>query len=354
MSKCLFYFISTVNMDKKDFQPISEIGFPKLIDRIKNYNGISNPHVIEGIGDDSAVFNSEQNLQNLVSSEIFLEGVHFDLTYHPFKHLGFKVVTSAVSDIYAMNGIPGQLLVNVALPNAYSVQMVEQFYEGVDAACKDYEIQLTGGDTTASHQLLAISVTSVGTVENDKITYRSGAKHNDAICVSGDLGAALAGLRILMREKKEWKEKGEDTFQPDLKNYEYVVGKQLVPAARKDLIQLFHKNNIKPSSMIDVTQGLISDVRSLAESSNLGVQLHSPAVPITLDTRNVADEMAEDVDKYAFYGGEDYELLFTLCENDVDALTDVCDDFTIIGKMTKEFKQIKINTGENKTIEIDV
>ena len=341
-------------MDKNEFQQISEIGFPKLIDKIRKYDGFSHPQVIKGIGDDAAVFKSDENKLNLISSEIFLEGVHFDLTYHPFKHLGYKVVTSAVSDIYAMNGIPSQLLVNVALPNAYSVQMVEQFYVGVEAACKDYEIQLTGGDTTASHQLLAVSVTSVGEVDKSKITYRSGAKNDDAVCVSGDLGAALAGLRILMREKKEWKEKGEEAFQPDLQNYEYVVSKQLVPAARKDIIDLFQQNNLKPSSMIDVTQGLISDVRSLAASSGLGVQLHSPAVPIMLDTRDVADEMAEDVDKYAFYGGEDYELLFTLNEDAVNAFSKVCDDFTIIGKMTNESDLIKINTGENKTIEIDV
>jgi len=341
-------------MDKNEFQPISEIGFPKLIERISEYKGFPNSKIIKGIGDDAAVFESDNDRLNLISSEIFLEGVHFDLTYHPFKHLGYKVVTSAVSDIYAMNGTPGQLLVNVALPNAYSVQMVEQFYEGVEAACKDYEVQLTGGDTTASHQLLAISVTSVGEVEKDNVTYRNGAKNNDAVCVSGDLGAALAGLRILMREKKEWKEKGGEAFQPDLENYEYVVSKQLVPAARKDIIELFHQKTIKPSSMIDVTQGLVSDVRSIAVNSGLGVQLHSPAVPIMLDTRKVADEMAEDVDKYAFYGGEDYELLFTINEKEVNALSEVCDDFTVIGKMTNEYDQIKINTGENKTIEIDV
>jgi len=341
-------------MDKNDFQPISEIGFPKLIEKFEKYKGAEISNVIKGIGDDSAVFKTDEDKLNLLSSEIFLEGVHFDLTYHPFKHLGYKVVTSAVSDIYAMNGIPSQLLVDVALPNAYSVQMVEQFYEGLEAACKDYGIQLTGGDTTASHQLLAIAVTSFGTVEKDKISYRSGAENSDAVCVSGDLGAALAGLRILMREKKEWKEKGEDSFQPDLEKYEYVVSKQLVPAARKDIIELFYENNIKPSSMIDVTQGLISDIRSIASSSGLGVQLHSPAVPIMLDTRNVADEMAEDVDKYAFYGGEDFELLFTLNENEVNTFSKVCDDFTVIGKMTNEFDQIKINTGENKTIEIDV
>lgn len=341
-------------MNEQDFKPISEIGFPKLIKKIENYCGFINPRILKGIGDDSAVFETEENKLNLASSEIFLEGVHFDLTYHPFKHLGYKVVTAAVSDIYAMNGVPSQLLVNVALPNAYSVQMVEQFYEGVDAACKDYSIQLTGGDTTASHQLLAISVTSLGNVERESITYRTGARNQDAICVSGDLGAALAGLRILMREKKEWKEKGGDAFQPDLQEYEYVVSKQLVPAARRDIIELFHEHQIKPSSMIDVTQGLVSDIRSIAESSGLGVQLHSPAVPIMLDTRNVADEMAEDVDKYAFYGGEDYELLFTLDEKSVNAFSKICDDFTVIGKMTNEFNEININTGENKTIEIDV
>lgn len=341
-------------MNENDFQAISEIGFPKLIEKFEKYKGADIPNIVLGMGDDSAVFKTDGGTLGLLTSEIFLEGVHFDLTYHAFKHLGYKVVTSAVSDIYAMNGKPSQLLVDIALPNAYSVQMVEQFYEGIEAASRDYGIQLTGGDTTASHQFLAISVTSYGTVEQDKISYRSGASNRDAVCVSGDLGAALAGLRILMREKKEWKEKGDDIFQPDLENYEYVVSKQLVPAARKDIVELFYENNVTPSSMIDVTQGLISDIRSIASASGLGVQLHSPAVPIMLDTRNVADEMAEDVDKYAFYGGEDFELLFTLNENEVNTFSKVCDDFTVIGKMTNEFDQIKINTGENKTIEIDV
>lgn len=341
-------------MASNEFLPISDIGFPNLVKKISEFKGFTNPKTIKGIGDDAAVIESNESKLNVLSSEIFLEGVHFDLTYHPFKHLGYKVVTSAVSDIYAMNGVPGQLLVDIALPNTYSVQMVEQFYEGIDAACKDYEVELAGGDTTASHQLLAISVTSMGTAETESITYRKGAHHADAVCVSGDLGAALAGLRILMREKKEWKERGDETFQPDLEKYEYVVSKQLVPAARKDITEIFRSENVIPSSMIDVTQGLISDMSSIAASSGLGAELYSPAVPITLDTRSVADEMAEDVDKYAFYGGEDYELLFTLNEKDVNRLSKVCDDFTVIGKMTNEFKKIKINTGENKTIEIDV
>lgn len=341
-------------MEKNQFQQIQDIGFKSLIKKLSRYSGAEKSELVKGIGDDAAVLGKNSTHKTIISSEIFLEGVHFDLTYHPFKHLGYKIVTAGVSDIYAMNGTPSHLLVDVALPNAYSVQMVEELYEGIDAACKDYGVSLVGGDTTASHQMLALSVTAAGEAVNNIITYRNGAKNSDAICVTGDLGAALAGLRILMREKNEWKEKEENYFQPDLEPYEYVVSRQLVPAARKDFIEVIGKNKILPTSMIDITQGLIPDLSSLAVSSNLGAELYSPAIPISVETRNVADEMKEDVDKYAYYGGEDYEFLFTLNKDSVEELNKVFDDFTIIGKMTNEFSQIKINTGEDETIEFDL
>lgn len=341
-------------MEEKEFQQIQDIGFKSLINKLSSYTGTERDDLVKGIGDDAAVIDKNATHKRLISSEIFLEGVHFDLTYQPFKHLGYKIVTTGVSDIYAMNGIPSHILIDVALPNAYSVQMVEQLYEGIDAACKDYGVSLIGGDTTASHQILALSVTALGEVENKSITYRSGANNDDAVCVTGDLGAALAGLRILMREKNEWKESKENYFQPDLEPYEFVVSKQLIPAARKDFIEALTKNKILPSTMIDITQGLIPDLTSIAKSSKLGAELFSPAIPIAMETRSVADEMKEDVDKYAYYGGEDYEFLFTLNKKSVEELNKVFDDFAIIGKMTNEFSQIKINTGEDETIEFDI
>lgn len=338
-----------------EFKTIEDIGFKAFIDRIQNYSGVSQKSTVNGMGDDAAVIsNPGSEFYTILSSEIFLEGVHFDLTYHPFKHLGYKIVTAAVSDVYAMNGIPEQLLINIALPNAYSVQMMEQLFEGVESACRDYDIELVGGDTTASHQILSLSVTAIGKAHIDHLTYRRGARHEDLICVTGDLGGAIAGLRILMREKKEWQSSQGSQFQPDLANYEYVIKRQLVPAAKTNLIEIFHKENLKPTSMIDVTQGLVPDLISLASASGLGSEIYLPAIPIALETRRVADEMKEDVDKYAFYGGEDYEMFFTIGESEIPALEDKFKDFSVIGRMTNEYKKLKINTGEDKTIEIDI
>jgi thiamine-monophosphate kinase len=341
-------------MNEKDFQQINEIGFSSLIDKLSQYSGKERKEVLKSVGDDAAVFTEKKGEVSTISSEIFLEGVHFDLSYHPFQHLGYKLVTSAVSDIYAMNAEPVQLLVNIAIPNKYSVQMIEQLYKGIDAGCHDYEIHLSGGDTTASHQLLAVSVTVTGRSKKEDLVYRKGAKDGDLICVTGDLGSAIAGLRILMREKKFWQESGQDKFQPDLNDYEYVVKRQLIPAARNDLIKSFKESGFKPNSLIDVSQGLLADSKHIAVSSDLGMDLYSPAIPISLETRKVADEMEEDVDKYAYYGGEDYEMLFTINENDESKLREIFKDFSVIGKMTREHHQLRINTGEDKTIEIEL
>lgn len=342
-------------MDSKNFQQIKDLGFSSLIEKFKNYTGKRREEITKGIGDDASLQTEKAGNVTAASSEIYLEGIHFDVTYTPLHHLGCKIVTGAVSDIYAMNSKPVQLLVDLAIPNKYSVQMIEQLYMGLDKACSDYGIQLTGGDSTASHQLLAISVTALGTSKKDEIIYRDGAHHGDVICVTGDLGSAVAGLRILMREKKEWQEQnGGEHFQPDLEPYEYVVQRQLVPAARHDFIKVLGQLEYKPSSLIDVTQGLIADLKEIAKNSGLGAEIHSPAVPIALETRQVADEMKEDVDKYAFYGGEDFEMLFTLKESQVEKLKAEFDDFSVIGKMSNEFKKLKINTGEDRTIEFDL
>ena len=341
-------------MKEKSFQPIQEIGFSSLIDKIKIFEGSSRKEVCKGIGDDASVQMVNETEALLTTSEMFLEGVHFDLTYHPLHHLGYKIVTAAVSDIYAMNGEPVQILTDIAIPNKYSVQMIEQFYRGVDAACKDYNCVLAGGDTTASHQFLAISVSAVGTAKRKNIIYRNGAGKDDAICVTGDLGGSLAGLRILMREKEYWKSNEEQQFQPDLQGYEYVVKRQLVPAARMDFIELLKSSNIKPTALIDLSQGLLADCKQIAVQSGWGVELFTPAVPISMETRKVADEMKEDVDKYAFYGGEDFEMLFTLKKEEVESFAANFDDFAVIGRMTANKNEFRINTGEGESIEIDI
>lgn len=343
-----------VSMDSKDFQQIKDLGFSSLIEKFKSYTGETRNEILQGIGEDASLYRETSGNITATSTEIFLEGIHFDITYTPLHHLGYKIITGAVSDIYAMNSQPVQVLVGLAIPNRYSVQMIEQVYEGINKACVDYNVQLTGGDTTASHQILAVSVTVLGTSKSDKVIFRNTAKEDDVVCVTGDLGSAIAGLRILMREKKEWKDRNTDQFQPELEPYEYVVQRQLVPVARQDFIKSLSEWDEKPSSLIDVSQGLIADLKELAKSSGLGVEIFSPAVPIALETRQVADEMKEDVDKYAFYGGEDYEMLFTLKESHVEKLKAEFDDFTVIGEMTSEYNELRINTGEDRTIQFDL
>lgn len=341
-------------MSSNDFQQIKDLGFSSLIDKFKGYTGNQRDEIKMGIGEDASLYKETTGNLTATSTEIFLEGVHFDVTYTPLHHLGYKLVTAAVSDIYAMNSQPVQILLSLAIPNKYSVQMIEQFYKGIDKACSDYNVQLTGGDTTASHQILAVSVTVSGTSKSDDIIYRSNARHDDVICVTGDLGSAIAGLRILMREKKQWQEQDGNQFQPELEPYEYVVQRQLMPIARKDFFETLSKVGEKPSSLIDISQGLIADLKEVAKASGLGAEIFSPAVPIALETRNIADEMKEDVDKYAFYGGEDFEMLFTLREPQVEKLKTEFDDFSVIGKMSNEFNELRINTGEDRTIQFDL
>ncbi len=341
-------------MAKDQFQSIQEYGLPSFKEDIAEYTGAKRDEISTGLGDDSSVLETGGDMAVTTSSEIFLEGVHFDLTYTPFHHLGYKMVTSAVSDIYAMNAEPVHLHLNVAAPNKYSVQMLKNLYKGIDAACKDYNVELAGTDVTASHQILVLSATATGLGKNTGIVRQSGAKKDHIICVTGDLGAAIAGLRILLREKSAWKESGQDHFQPDLGDYEYVVQRQLVPKARQDLLKGFSQAGVTPSSMTDITRGVVNDLQRIGKQSRMGVEIYSPAIPISYEVRNVADEMQEDVDKYAFYGGEDFEMAFTIREEEVEKLKADFDDFSVIGKMVEKEKQFIINTGEDRTIKFDL
>ncbi|MEX2602468.1 MAG: thiamine-phosphate kinase [Balneolaceae bacterium] len=341
-------------MAEPDFQTIHDIGFSSLIQKLSNKSGFARSEVVRGIGDDASVLKpSGQDRLILTSSEIFLEGVHFDLVYTPLAHLGFKVVTAGISDILAMNANPVTLTVAIAVPNKISVGMVEQLYEGMDAACKEYQVQITGGDTTASHQILGISVHATGWGDAEKIVYRNGASEGDLLCVTGDLGGAMAGLRILLREKQAWKEMGMGDFQPELEEYRYVVQRQLMPRAPSAFPEALARCGVLPGSMMDVTKGLMNEVQVLCDENRTGCELFAPAVPIALETRRVADEMKEDVDRYAFYGGEDFELLFTLAEGDVEKLKSEFEDFAVIGKLTSRENGIFIQTGEGKQVRPD-
>lgn len=337
-------------MAKDSFRTIQSIGRSELIDELMEHSTFEKLSVIQSYGDDAAVIDNNEKYQ-LLSSETFMEGVDFDLTYVPLHHLGYKIATAAVSDIYAMNGNPDVVLVNLAVPNKISVDMLKEIYRGIGAAAEDYEFQIAGGDLTASHQILSASISCYGTVEKKGITYRKGARKDDAICVTGDLGGAIAGLRILMREKQYWEEQEkQQAFQPDLDKYEYVVKRQLVPIARRDFVKKIQELDIHPTAMIDITQGLVSELKHITKASEVGAYIYQAAFPIDPDTRQVADEMKEDVDKYALYGGEDFELLFTLPEEDVEKLMDEFGDFVVIGKVTDQEKGVRMQQAEGDVV----
>ncbi len=332
---------------------ISSIGRTGLLKNIAGFSTFRSEKVEQGIGDDAAVLKSDETCYGLISSETFVEGVEFDLTFMPFHQIGAKVITAAVSDIYAMNGRPHAVLINLGVPNRITTDMIDDLYKGIGMACSDYGCQLSGGDLTGSHNPLIISVSVYGDVLHEKIVYNRGAQTGDAVCVTGDLGSAIAGLKVLLREKRHWEESEDPVMQPDLSEWDYVVKRQLVPVAKKEIIETFHQKEIKPTAMIDVSQGLINDLRRIASNSEKGAYIYQAALPIDLQTRSVADEMKEDVDKYALFGGEDFELLFTLPENQVKNLTDFSKDFTVIGRITDDSDRIEMQTAEGDVIVFD-
>ncbi len=337
-------------MEPPPKKTISEIGRSGLIKELNKYSSWRSEQVVKGIGDDAAVLERNETTYTLISSETFVEGVEFDLTFMPFHQIGAKVISATVSDIYAMNGHPKAVLVNLAIPNRVTVDMIEELYKGIGMACSDYQCQLSGGDLTGSHNAVIISVTVYGEVEKDLIIYNSGARTDDAICITGDLGSALAGLKILLREKSHWQESDDPVMQPDLTPWEYVVKRQLVPVARKDVINLFQEHRIIPTSMIDISQGLIHDLQRVLNSSGKGAYLYQAAFPIDLQTREVANEMEEDVDKYALYGGEDFELMFTANEKVVEALAEHFSNFSVIGKITESKELLEMQTAEGEVV----
>lgn len=337
----------------EDFQTISSIGRKGLLELLEEFETYKSDKIIKSIGDDASVIKNDPSKVSLISSDTFVEGVDFDPTYTPFHHLGLKILSAAINDIYAMNGKPVSALINLAVPNNLSVQMILDLYKGFFAAGHEYEVEIVGGDLTANHTTTVISVTVQGEADLDKITYRSNAKIGDAICVTGDLGGALAGLRILMREKKFWEEHGEDASQPELTDYEYVVKRQLLPSAKKDLIEALAQNNIVPSSMIDLSKGLVNEINEVSIASNLGAYIYQAALPIAVETREVANEMEEDVDRYALFGGEDHEMMFTLPEKDVEKFIEYFKDFVVIGRISPKDEGLQMQTAEGTVISFD-
>ncbi len=318
--------------DNKDKTEINELGEFGLIEYLTKAVELTQPTTLKGIGDDAAVLDFS-NKKTLISTDLLLEGIHFDLRYVPLKHLGYKAVQVNLSDIYAMNGKASQITFSIGLSSKFPLEAVEEIYEGALIACKKYEVDLIGGDTSASAQGLVISVTSIGYGEADAIAYRSGAKEGDLLCVSGDLGGAYVGLQLLEREKQIFLENPQ--IQPDLEGKDYIVERQLKPEARKDLIQLFETYGIQPHAMIDVSDGLASEILHICKASQVGCKLYEDKIPIDPMTYDTAREFGLDPTVCALNGGEDYELLFTVPQDAYDKVKNQL-DITIIGYITEE------------------
>jgi thiamine-monophosphate kinase len=304
---------------------------------------------LKGIGDDAAVIDNGNGNCTVVTTDMLMEGIHFDIMYTPLKHLGYKSVVVNLSDIYAMNATPKQITVSIAVSNRYSVEALEEIYEGIRFACKEYEVDLVGGDTTSSLSGLAISITAISQARTSDIVYRNTAQKGDLICVSGDLGGAYLGLQLLEREKRIFLEHPE--VQPDLENQQYLVGRQLKPEARKDIIALLKEANVKPTAMIDVSDGLSSDILHIATQSNAGCLIYEDDVPIMNDVFMKALDFSLDPITCALNGGEDYELLFTIKKED-KAKVDEMHDVSIIGIITDASEGYKLKTKQGNMHEL--
>jgi thiamine-monophosphate kinase len=319
---------------------IAQLGEFGLINRIAANNTTQNPSTLKSIGDDAAVIDNG-SFQTVVSTDLLIEGIHFDLMYMPLKHLGYKSVVVNLSDIYAMNAQPKQITVSLALSNRFSVEGVDELYEGIFAACRHYGVDLVGGDTTASPRGLVISVTAIGQGEKEKLAYRNGAKVGDLVCISGDLGAAYLGLQLLEREKKLYLE--HPSVQPDLEEQKYLIGRQLKPEARKDIIEMFAKNGVVPTAMMDISDGLASELHHICTQSGVGAFIEETGVPIHPDAQLMALKFQLDPITCALSGGEDYELLFTINPNDIERIK-YLPDIYIAGEIVKQEDGIKLHT----------
>jgi len=313
--------------DKKNLTDISSLGEFGLIAHLTKNIKLQHPGTIKGVGDDAAVIDAGEDLV-LVSKDLLVEGVHFDMVYTPLKHLGYKSVAVNLSDIYAMNGVPTQVIIGLAVSSRYTLEALDELYEGMLMACHKYGVDMVGGDTTSSPSGLFLSVTIVGRVARNKVVYRGGSKVNDLICVSGSLGDAYCGLLVLQREKAAFK--GNPNIQPDLSSYEHVLERQLKPEPRSDIIELLDKSGVLPTSMIDISDGLASEVLHLCKNSGKGALIYEERIPIDQRMAAVAHEFNIDPTTCALSGGEDYEILFTIKQDDYDKVKEL-QGISIIG-----------------------
>lgn len=333
-------------MNSEKRTELSEIGEFGLIDLLKKDVIRYNASTVEGIGDDAAVIGDGEVL-TVVSTDMLVEGVHFDMTYTPLKHLGYKAVAVNVSDIAAMNAVPEQITVSVAVSNRFSAEAILELYKGIAAACENYKVDLVGGDTTSSLTGLIISVTAIGKVSKDRVVYRKNARVNDLLCVTGDLGGAYMGLQILEREKQEFMVNPD--MMPQLEDKDYIVHRLLKPEARTDIMHQFADLGIIPTSMIDVSDGLASELMHICRASGVGARIYEDKLPVDKLTYETALEFHLDPTTCILNGGEDYELLFTIDQNDFSKVKNH-PDITVIGHMVQPSEGIDLITKQNNII----
>ncbi|HEY4288900.1 MAG TPA: thiamine-phosphate kinase [Puia sp.] len=327
---------------------ISSLGEFGLIEHLTANIEIKNASTLVGVGDDAAVID-HFGKQTVITTDLLIEEVHFDLMYTPLQHLGYKSVVVNLSDIYAMNAIPTHIVMGLGISNRFSLEALDEFYEGVYAACEAYGVDLVGGDTASSKKGFVISVTAIGEVTPDRFVKRSTAKKGDLLCCTGDLGAAYLGLIILEREKKIFLE--SPGVKADLEGEKYVIGRLLKPEARKDIVEFFHESGVLPTSMMDISDGLSSEILHICRQSELGCVVYEEKIPIAEDTRNAAYKFELDPTACALSGGEDYELLFTVAQEDYDKLV-LNEQISVIGYMTEPEKGKKIITKGGNTFDI--
>lgn len=315
------------NKERTEIEKLGEFGLIRHL--TQNFN-IEQASTNKGVGDDAAVLDFAKE-KTLISTDMLLEGIHFDLAYTPFKHLGYKAIQVNLSDLYAMNGTASQVTVSIGLSSRFPLETLEELYTGIELACKKFGVDLVGGDTSASKQGLIISVTSIGYAKEKDICYRDGAQEGDLICVSGDLGAAYVGLQLLEREKKIYLE--NPNIQPDLEGKDYIIERQLKPEARKDVVEFLKSIKVKPTAMIDISDGLASEIKHICEQSKKGCHIYEEKIPIDPMTYDTAREFGLDPTVCALSGGEDYELLFTIKQSDYDKVKD-SPDISVIGHIT--------------------
>jgi len=328
---------------------LAELGEFGLIKKITKNFKISNSSTVKGVGDDAAVLNYG-NKKQVVTTDLLVEGIHFNLMYAPLKHLGYKAVAVNLSDVYAMNATPKQITVSIAVSNRFPLEAIEELYSGIQVACEKYNVDLIGGDTSSSMSGLIISITAMGEADEEKITYRNTAKPDDLLCVSGDLGAAYAGLQLLEREKELYK--ANPKLQPELTGNDYILQRQLKPEPRREIIEILAKENIQPSSMIDISDGLSSEIFHLCTQSKVGCSIYQDKVPLAEETKNFAKEINMEPLVFALNGGEDYELLFTVPQSDFQKVKAI-PEISIIGHMSDAPENIFMVTSAGAAIALE-